>query len=87
MGLGSLNDLTDMEEPNKSLHWSLEFPWIRYLSSTISFLFFDLYIVASLPWSSEALHTFEGTKFNPMQFYITKCDKTQVYPSMAYRIK
>lgn len=56
MGFGSLKDRTDTEEPNKSLHWSPEFPAILYPSFSISPLFSDLYTTANFPLSSGDLH-------------------------------
>lgn len=68
MGFGSLKERTDGDEPNKSLHWSPEFPRIRYPSSTISFLFSDLYIVANFAWSSEALHNLTNMGFSKKNY-------------------
>jgi hypothetical protein len=59
-----LKERIDGEEPNKSLHWSPEFPRILYPSFTISFLFSDLNIVANFPWSSEALNNNRNMGFS-----------------------
>ena len=82
MGFGSLNDRVDIEEPNKSLHWSPELPRIRYPSSTISFLFSDLYTVASFPSSSEALHGFRQSEFSQKALIPTKRAILKVKPSL-----
>ena len=56
MGFGSLNERLLIEKPNKSLHWSPEFPRILYPSATISDLFLDLYAVAVFTRSSHPLY-------------------------------